>query len=111
MLTQIIDDDIVFAGIEDDKTRYPAASVKVLNGLQNFFIILAGDDTGIGTALVADLTDAPDGFQIKGIFIGVLGRRWQNHAKGFYSLSRQTFLRYRRLVAQFLYGFLYTLQA
>ena len=72
----------IFFGVEQDKAVCLGVGYHTLDGIQHFGIVLAGDDGVYITALVAELPDAPDDLQMKGIFIYVpLGGR-QDDADG-----------------------------
>ena len=72
----------IFFGVEQDESIGLRVGYHALDGIQHFGIVLAGDDGVYITALVAELADAPDDLQMKGIFIYVpLGGR-QDDADG-----------------------------
>lgn len=72
----------IFFGVEQDESIGLRVGYHALDSIQHFGIVLAGDDGVYITALVAELPDAPDDLQMKGIFIYVpLGGR-QDDADG-----------------------------
>ena len=72
----------IFFGVEQDESIGLRVGYHALDRIQHFGIVLAGDDGVYITALVAELPDAPDDLQMKGIFIYVpLGGR-QDDADG-----------------------------
>lgn len=72
----------ILFGVEQDKAVCLGVGYHTLDSIQHFGIVLAGDDGVYITALVAELPDAPDDLQMKGIFIYVpLGGR-QDDADG-----------------------------
>ena len=72
----------VLFGIEQDETICLRVGHHALDGVQNLCIILPGDDRVHIPPLVAELPDAADDLQMKGIFIYIsLGRR-QDDADG-----------------------------
>ena len=72
----------IFFGVEQDESIGLCVGHHALDGIQHFGIVLTGDDGVYITALVAELPDAPDDLQMKGIFIYIsLGRR-QDDADG-----------------------------
>ena len=72
----------IFFGVEQDESIGLRVGYHALDSIQHFGIVLAGDDGVYITALVAELPDAPDDLQMKGIFIDVpLGGR-QDDADG-----------------------------
>ena len=72
----------IFFGVEQDKAVCLGVGYHTLDGIQHFGIVLAGDDGVHIPPLIAELPDAPDDLQMKGIFIYVpLGGR-QDDADG-----------------------------
>lgn len=72
----------IFFGVEQDESIGLRVGYHALDSIQHFGIVLAGDDGVYITALVAELPDAPDDLQMKGILIDVpLGGR-QDDADG-----------------------------
>lgn len=72
----------IFFGVEQDESIGLRVGYHALDSIQHFGIVLAGDDGVYITALVAELPDAPDDLQMKGVFIYVpLGGR-QDDADG-----------------------------
>ena len=61
----------IFFGVEQDESIGLRVGYHALDSIQHFGIVLAGDDGVYITALVAELPDAPDDLQMKGILIDV----------------------------------------
>ena len=72
----------IFFGVEQDESIGLRVGYHALDSIQHFGIVLAGDDGVYITALVAELPDAPDDLQMKGIFIYVPLGGGQNDADG-----------------------------
>lgn len=77
---EVIDDRILCSGVKNDKTVYLPAACHGFDNLEDFILILPGDYGVYILPLVAELTDAADCFQIKGIFIGLFYRDRKNNA-------------------------------
>ena len=92
LFTQIVVDYIILPGIQQDKTVDPAAQVQGFHTVQQFRIVLTGDDGAGSLALIADLADAPDGLQEKVVFKGILVGGGQNDADHFDGLMHRGFL-------------------
>lgn len=59
----------IFFGVEQDESIGLCVGHHALDGIQHFGIVLTGDDGVYITALVAELPDAPDDLQMKGIWL------------------------------------------
>lgn len=72
----------IFFGVEQDESIGLRVGYHALDSIQHFGIVLAGDDGVYITALVAELPDAPDDLQMKGVPIDVSLGGGQNDADG-----------------------------
>ena len=82
LVPQICRHRAILFGVEQDKAVCLGVGHHALDGIQHLGVVLPGDNGVYITALVAELPDAPDDLQMKGIFIYVpLGGR-QDDADG-----------------------------
>ena len=79
---QIFDHGIILPGIEQDKAVCLPDAGHGPDSIQHFILILTGYDGADIMLLVADLADAADRFQIKGVFIDLTGRYRKDNADG-----------------------------
>ena len=80
--------------------------MEISDRFQDLFEILTGNDHGCHMALIADLADAADGFEIEGIFIGFTVRRGQDDADIPNGRNGKILLDGGQLITQFLDDFL-----
>ena len=80
---QVFNYGIILAGIEQIKPSVCPDAGHGADGFQHFVLILAGHDgAGCNAVLVADLADAADCLQIKGVFVDLTGGYRQDNADG-----------------------------
>ena len=79
---QVFNHGIVLAGIEQDKAVCLSDACHGTDDFQHLVLILAGYDGADVMLLVADLADAADRFQIKGVFVDLTGRYRKDNADG-----------------------------
>ncbi len=87
LAVQIVDDGVMFPGIQNDKAAGVIVLCQCADGAEQFLVVLSGDDGADIFPPVAELADSPDGFQIKGVLVDVSGRRRKDDSDELGSLS------------------------
>ena len=106
VFTQVVYNDVVGEGLQNDKIVNAVALMEISDRFQDLCEILTGNDHGCHMALIADLADAADGFEIEGIFIGFTVRRGQDDADIPNGRNGKILLDGGQLITQFLDDFL-----
>ena len=99
LIAQIRRHRTVLFGVEQDKAICLCVGHHALDGVQHFGIVLPGDDRVHIPPLVAELPDAADDLQMKGVFVDVPLGGGQNDADGLGKSLHRLGLKIR-LVAQ-----------